>query len=282
MENKTYSIIIPFRDCVNFLRNACNSIPTRPDIQVIVVDNAQEPIGCNAIRDFDNPNVEYYTSSPTKGAGCARNEGLKHAKGKYLLFLDADDYFTENAFSIFDEYVNGDNDIVYFNATSIKLSNGQPSNRHLTIDDKIKKYLSSNNEDFLRYLFLNPVCKLVKRELLEKYNIRFQEVPASNDVMFSMWTGHSAKRITAVDKPVYVITEGEAGSSLVKTKSLRNQKSRFYVLVDRIRFLSSIKRNDLQPRVISYIFNAYKDFGAIEAMRWLAYAIKKGVNPLKF
>lgn len=81
-----YSVIIPFRDCTDFLRVACASIPVRDDVQVIVVDNAKEPIGAEAIISFNNPHIEYYTSSPFKGAGCARNEGLKHAKGKFLLF----------------------------------------------------------------------------------------------------------------------------------------------------------------------------------------------------
>lgn len=272
-----YSVIIPFRDCTDFLRVACASIPVRDDVQVIVVDNAKEPIGAEAIISFNNPHIEYYTSSPFKGAGCARNEGLKHAKGKFLLFLDADDYFTPDAFSIFDKELNNDFDIVYFNATSIVLQTGMMGNRHYTIDSNIKKAINGN-EDVLRYQFVNPVCKMVRRELVEKNAIQFQEVPASNDLMFSVMTGHYASKVKAVDKIVYVITVGEVGSSLTRTLSVCNEEARFHVMVDWYLFSKKIKRLDMSPRILGFVLKGYRLFGVKTGTKWLSYALKHKVN----
>lgn len=276
-----YTVIIPFRDCTGFLRKACSSIPVRDDIQVIVVDNAQNPIGENALIDFDNPNIEYYTSSPVKGAGCARNEGLKHALGKYLLFLDADDYFAQDAFSAFDAELESDCDIIFFNATSIFLDTGDRSDRHCVIDKYIKESLKTGNEDVLRYHFVNPVCKMVSRSLVENNNIKFQEVRVSNDLMFSTWTGHYANKIKSVNKVVYVITEGEVNSSLTRIKSRENQFIRFQVAIDHYHFVKNIGRDDLTFRLSSYIFHAIKDFGIKEGIKWAKYAIAKKVNFLK-
>lgn len=275
-----YSVIIPFRDCTDFLHIACSSIPNRDDIQIIVVDNAQNPIGTDAIKKFEKIKIEYYISSPTKGAGCARNEGLKHAKGKFLLFLDADDYFTADAFSVFDKELNNDFDIVYFNATSIDLKTGMKGNRHCAIDSKIKKAINGN-EDVLRYQFVNPVCKMVRREFVEKRGIQFQEVPASNDLMFSVKTGHYASKVKAVDKIVYVITEGEVGSSLTRTLSVRNEEARFHVMVDWYLFLKEIRRLDMSPRILGFILKGYKLFGLKTGTNWLLYALKHRVNILK-
>ena len=94
------------------------------------------------------------------------------------------------------------------------------------IGKKIKKAINERNEDVLRYQFVNPVCKMVLRSLVTKYNIRFQEVPASNDLMFSVKSGHYAEKVKAVDKIVYVITVGEEGTSLTRTKTLKNEESR--------------------------------------------------------
>lgn len=278
--NFNYSVIIPFRDCTDFLYIACSSIPNRDDIQIIVVDNAQNPIGADAIKNFGKNKIEYYISSPTKGAGCARNEGLKHAKGKFLLFLDADDYFTADAFSAFDKELNNDFDIVYFNATSIVLKTGMKGNRHFAIDSKIKKAINGN-EDVLRYQFVNPVCKMVRRELVEKRGIQFQEVPASNDLMFSVKTGHYASKVKAVDKIVYVITVGEVGSSLTRTLSVRNEEARFHVMVDWYLFLKEIRRLDMSPRILGFILKGYKLFGLKTGTNWLLYALKHRVNILK-
>lgn len=257
---------------------ACDSIPVREDIQIIVIDNAQNPIGADAIKSFNNPNIIYLTSSPTKGAGCARNAGLEKAEGKFLLFLDADDYFTPDAFETFDAELETDCDIVYFNATSIFLKSGTMGNRHHTIDEKIKRAINEENDDILRYHFVNPVCKMVRRELVVSHGVQFQEVPASNDLMFSVKTGHYARKVKAVDKVVYVITVGEEGSSLTKTKSLRNEEARFHVMVDWYNFLKSIGRLDQSPTILGFIRKGYRIFGLKVALKWLLYALRNGVN----
>lgn len=273
-----YSVIIPFRNCTDLLRIACDSIPVRDDVQIIAVDNAKDPIGATVIKGLGNPHIEYYISSPVKGAGCARNEGLRHAKGKFLLFLDADDYFTPDAFDIFDAELESDCDIIYFNATSIYLRSGALGNRHNGIDGIIKKAISEGNEDVLRYHFVNPVCKMVRRDIVVEHGLQFQEVPASNDLMFSVKLGHFACKVKAVDKIVYVITVGEEGTSLTKTKSLRNEEARFHVMVDWYTFLREVGRLDMCPRVMGFIFKGYRYFGIGTFLKWLLYALKHRVN----
>ena len=273
-----YSVIIPFRDCTALLRKACESIPDRSDIQVIVVDNAKCPIGDEVIKTFNHSNIEYYTSSPFKGAGCARNEGMKHAKGEFLIFLDADDYFTPESFNAFDTEFDTDCDIVYFNATSVVLGTNRLSNRHYSIDNKIKKAIKDNDQDVLRYHFANPVCKMVRKSLVDQYQLQYQEVPASNDLMFSLKSGHYAKKVKAVDKIVYVITAGESGSSLTRTHSLAIEESRFHVFVDWYTFLREVGRLDMCPRVMGFILKGYRYFGIGIFFKWLLYALRHRVN----
>ena len=59
-----------------------------------------------------------------KGAGYARNVGLSLAKGKWLLFADADDFFNLGFLNVLDNYIDSDNDIVYFSANSINIDTG--------------------------------------------------------------------------------------------------------------------------------------------------------------
>lgn len=271
--NINYSVIIPFRDCLEMLRTACSSIPNRDDIQVIVVDNALTPIGSEALADFPNKNLMYLISSPTKGAGCARNVGMDHAQGKYLLFLDADDYFTPNAFEAFDKELNTDVDIIYFNATSINLTTGNSSNRHRKIAELINKSIRDHNEDILRYCFINPVCKMIKRELVVKHNIKFQEVRVANDQMFSTWTGHYAESIKANDTIVYVITEGEAGSSLTLQRSAENQFLRYKVAIEHYKFVHSVGHPDMAFSLKGFLWMALKNYGIKECYKWIIYTI---------
>ena len=90
MTDINFSIIIPHRNIHTLLQRCIDSIPARDDVQIIIVDDNSDP----NIVDFDNfpgknnPQVEIYLTKEGKGAGYARNVGLDHAKGKWLLFAD--------------------------------------------------------------------------------------------------------------------------------------------------------------------------------------------------
>jgi glycosyltransferase involved in cell wall biosynthesis len=99
MTNIIFSVIIPHKNRPDLLQYCLNSIPRRKDIQIIVVDDNsdEDKVNFNKFPGLDDEYVEIYLTKEGKGAGYARNMGLKHAKGKWLLFADADDFFTENS-----------------------------------------------------------------------------------------------------------------------------------------------------------------------------------------
>lgn len=89
-----YSVIIPHKDIPCLLQRCLDSIPPRDDVQIIVVDDNSSP----DIVDFahfpgrDRTDVEILFTKEGGGAGYARNCGLAGAKGKWLVFADADDF----------------------------------------------------------------------------------------------------------------------------------------------------------------------------------------------
>ena len=109
-----YSFIIPHKNCPDLLQRCVDSIPERDDVQVIVVDDKSDEGKKPALKHRKNLQVIFLDVSQSKGAGRARNVGLEHAKGKWLLFADADDYYVEGFINILDHYIDGYNDVVYF------------------------------------------------------------------------------------------------------------------------------------------------------------------------
>ena len=83
-----YSIIIPHKNIPDLLQRCLNSIPRRTDIQIIVVDDNSDPkkVDFEHFPGVGEKCVEVYFTKEGKGAGYARNMGLKYAKGKWLLF----------------------------------------------------------------------------------------------------------------------------------------------------------------------------------------------------
>ena len=113
-----YSIIIPHKNIPDLLLRCLDSIPRRDDIQIIIVDDNSNPQKV----DFENfpglgdPCVEVYFTKEGKGAGYARNVGLKYAKGKWLFFADSDDTYTSSFSKFLTDSKDLVADVVYFKA----------------------------------------------------------------------------------------------------------------------------------------------------------------------
>lgn len=273
-----YSIIIPYGNKYDLMLKAVDSIPDRADIQIILVDNGAKYLEDSLIPHKNMTSLEYYRSDNTKGAGCARNEGLKHVKGKYILFLDADDYFTEEAFVVFDKYLDKKFDIVFFKPTSIRLGSDQPSSRHLLYSIPIDNHQLTGNEDVLRYRFEVPWSKLYNAKFIFDGSFSFEEIKVNNDAWFSLQTGHFAGKITSDKTIVYVVTEGEPNMSLVKTKTPENLMIRYCSAIKINKFLKSINKEKMRIRLLGFLKIALVDFGFFEMLKFLKIAYKEKVS----
>ena len=269
---KSYSIIIPYKDNLNMLYSAVNSIPDREDIQIIIVDNSVIPLQKDLYPVKEKSEVLMLHSDPNMGAGRARNVGLDSVNGQFIIFCDGDDYFTESAFRVFDDYIDRGYDIVFFEADSIKLTTGEQSNRNDVTNRLVEKYLQTGNEDLLRYGSGVPWCKMLDAKFVKDSGIRFGETRVSNDALFSMYTGHAAQTITADRRRVYVVTEGEANTSLTKTRSADNQFIRYEVALERFKFLESVGKAHMAIYPWVFILQAWREFGFKEARKYYRYA----------
>lgn len=210
-----YSIIIPQKNIPQLLARCLNSIPLRDDIQIIVVDDAS-----------DNPqevqrvvtayrNVELVLTTEKKGAGYARNQGLKLAKGDWLLFADADDFFSTSFERLVDKHYTEKSDIVFFAADSVYNDSLAHSPR---LDNRIaaqRRYETDSKkmDEFCRYFHTEPWGKMIKRSLIERYNIRFDETPLANDFFFSVVSAYYADTIAFDNQVIYYYTERKGSLS---------------------------------------------------------------------
>lgn len=209
-----YSIIIPHYNIPDLLARCLRAIPKRDDVQVIVVDDdsPNNESFISTIPELSQKNVGFYITKDRKGAGHVRNVGLQHAVGKWLIFADSDDFFVEDFSAILDEYVNDPSDIIFFNIKSCDCYETKkilPSKK----DRLFREYEKTGNEMLFRVGGTEPWGKIIKRELVEKNNIKFQETLGHNDLLFSVMTGVKANKIKIVNRPLYwyVIREGSMG-----------------------------------------------------------------------
>ena len=236
----TFSVIIPHYNSLETLARAINSVPQYDNIEVIVIDNSPNPINESDIKNVSRHYRLYY-SSPMKGAGCARNKGLEVSKNDYLLFLDADDYFTEQLHNILDNFEKcgySGQDIIFFRARSIYSHNSLPAQResgYMKWFDKYQSYQSKNNLDAIRFYYFVPWGKFYRRLFIKEHNITFDEVPASNNIMFTTKAAVNSINVKVDNNILYVVTVTD--NSLTKTKNSRNIRSRFLVYIDHNNYL---------------------------------------------
>jgi len=77
-------------------------------------------------------NTEILFTKEGKGAGYARNIGLSHARGKWIIFADADDFFTADCFTILNEYMDSPHEVIYFNVRFVMSDNPSQESRRGT------------------------------------------------------------------------------------------------------------------------------------------------------
>ncbi len=171
-----------------------------------------------------------------KSAGSCRNTGLKHAKGKWLVFSDADDYFSDNAFSYMDDHLDDASDIVFFGVDSVIYPEKKQGTRHLYLVELLESYENGKISDIvLKCGWTSPWGKMIRRDLIERNKIKFDEIRFSNDVMFSVMSGYYAQNVNTDNNVTYIAVRKP--NTLTTTTTYESFTCRFNVIIERYRFL---------------------------------------------
>lgn len=228
-----YSIIIPHRDIPKLLQRCLDSIPQRPDLEVIVVDDNSNP----EVVDFDHfpgmerPDTTVIFDKSGKGAGRARNIGLEHAKGKWLLFADADDLFVDGMYDIICQWADSDAYLVFFKNRCVVSDNLDQKISRLTpisINNYIDEYLSTGDERYVRLRHSVPWGKLCRRDFVASHEFLYDEVQYSNDYYFSVCIGYYARKIEVTDTVLYIYTTRKGAL----TESFNNKPGELAIRAD--------------------------------------------------
>lgn len=203
-----YSIIIPHKNSSAKLQRCLNSIPARDDVEVIVVDDNSDAdkVDFEQFPKWTGCNYKYFFTKEGRGAGYARNVALKHATGKWILFVDADDYLLPTINKIFDDVAETEADIVFFPPTAVMEDNlSLPSHRADGYINLLNEFLATGEETKIRLFWMSPCSKIIRHEIIK--DIKFDEIRYSNDNYFSVAAACRAKKIEAQQTPYYTITQ---------------------------------------------------------------------------
>lgn len=183
MENKfKVSIIVPCYNAANYVNKTIDSIvnQTMTDIEAIFVDDGSKDNTLEVLKKkLLNLEIDYkIVQKENGGVSSARNKGLEIATGKYVLFLDSDDFIEPNMLELmYNKIEELDLDSVFCGYDYVNM-NGEYYKKY---DDRFK-YIENTQDGFktLEDILLNNIhiwtgCILYKRELLIKNNLKYYE-----------------------------------------------------------------------------------------------------------
>ena len=94
MKMPKVSVVIPAYNAAALIKRALESVfAQEEDLEVIVVDDCSTDDTIAVVENLHDRRVKVLRQSENKGPAAARNKGLEEASGKYIAFLDADDYW---------------------------------------------------------------------------------------------------------------------------------------------------------------------------------------------
>lgn len=271
-----YTIIIPHHNIPRLLSRCLRSIPDCEEIQVIVIDdNSSEDI----VSFCEFPGLERrYTKiifdKSGRGAGYARNLGLPHVKGKWLLFADADDYFYDNFYETIRSYYDNCADLILFKAESVDSDDFSPSNRHKELNQYIDDVrLGKITAKTASILMPTPWCRMIKSELVRNNSIQFDHTISANDVMFITKATNIAEQVIVSNDILYVVTTRKGSLWNNTSKDMSNYLCRMDVYITRNNYL----KGSSYPKIpiIEYIYKA-RHFGLIGVFYAFKLALSRG------
>ena len=196
MQTVGLSVIVPMYNRRKYIEECLDSILTQTyrDLEVIVVDDGSTD-GSDALVEEKygrDPRV-VLTRQANQGAGMARNRGLELAHGKYVTFVDSDDFLGREGFAYMVALAEKEQADVVYSMNNYIVRDGEytlqessslaPGIReHFALPDALEGRL----EFYQQYPILAVWNKLFRRDFLERYAIRCSSLPYREEASFAI------------------------------------------------------------------------------------------------
>ena len=264
-----FSVIMPVYNVEKFLSIALDSLKnqTFSDFEVICINDGSPDNSLAILEEYTKTDTRFkIINQKNQGPGIARNNGLNNARGKYIVFLDPDDFLNTNSLTILHQVFTSQNpDIIQFNFNRCNEEDGSIiEERNFTkLLNKQFKYSLKDNDNFvwsqvskdkLPTIWYAAWDKAYKREFIEQNHIRFAQTFIGEDNIFTIEAILKAKKIHYLNKALYGYLV--RNSSLVHTPSMNHM-----AIFENFKLIENfLKENNL----IENYQESYKDYCAFE------------------
>ena len=207
-----YSTIMPVYNAGDKLRKSIESIlsQTYSNWELIIIDDGSIDNSLDICNEYSKKDSRIKViHQDNHGPGYARNVGIKYAKGDYITFLDADDYY-ENTYyeDLFNEININSFDVIFFNRV---MENDKGKINKI---NSVKKFKKCTKEELIKLQMMGilpwgPCLKIAKNEIIKK--CVFSDLDVGEECIFSYEVIDNSNNIGFLDKTLYHYVYNENG-----------------------------------------------------------------------
>lgn len=221
------SVIIPVFNSEKYLKQCLDSLvhQTLTDIEIICVDDGSTDSSLEILNGYAelDPRFTIFHQN-NQYAGTARNRGLDIARGKYVYFMDSDDYCDLELLKCTTQYADKfDAEIVAFDYYRFDNSSEEKEYRYGLVKKRLPKLQGVFSyedvpDEICSLINPTPWNKIFLREFLLKNGLRYLELQTTNDITFATLSVIMATKITYVEKSLLYYRTNLHGSVSSKKK----------------------------------------------------------------
>ncbi len=221
---KQYSVIVPIYNAESTLPHCIDSLVKQliADYELLLVNDGSTDGSGSICQDYAAryPQIRYFQKG-NGGVSSARNLGLEQAEGEYILFVDSDDYVSDDYFTVIDrELAQHPADLLMFGAASAGIGEKRTwitGTYYETEEPNIARRIA---EAMQRYLFSSMVSKCFRAELIRKNKMRFcEDLAIGEDQNFLFEYAMYVHSIASVADVLYLIDTTDKDSLSRKPRS---------------------------------------------------------------
>ena len=262
---KILSIIIPIYNMEKYLPECLASLNRQgfgDDVEVLLVDDGSKDSSLQICKDAAN-SYSYYQiiHQENQGVASARNTGLFNSKGKYIAWVDPDDYITDDWWNTIKEEVIKNPEMIYFDMYSLngeilkEINYGQVS--------KVIDYKELCEEFALNNILSHLWSKIFLRTLFEeKFSNRYSFCEDYALIHYLVWKVNTCRYI---HKPLYVYRQRETSITHDRSKLLDNYRLGICLSKKRYKFFRKkniqVSYDGVYLAMINYCYEYKRHYG---------------------
>lgn len=288
--NIKLSVIIPVYNVENYVEECILSVLNQSvnDMEVIVVDNGSTDNSMKIIKDINDKRVKIYSIEQC-GLGAARNYGLRVSNGKYVAFMDSDDFLiNKNAYHDMINRLEKSNEVFitakakyYYEDGTFKSmeknNNNIFKNKQLTSKEYLLESIKSNR------IYVVVWLSIYNRSFLIDNNLFFKEGILHEDELFTNKLLLKLDNILLFDEEIYGYRQRKG--SIMNQMNEKRINDIYYVCLELNKEFKSIKDDELRKCMINYIsesaFNVSKNRKVKDIPNEIKKLILTGLNDSK-